>query len=187
MNKSKTLPPSRTVKWLVAVIVAVLLVAMSLFLLLGKQLGLDVRPGFLGSFAPFYADVNLIAQIILVVGLLIGFILIRAHKSDAHQYLKTSLVLFSLVMTVFFMGIKLMMLFTSGLSFNTIILIEVFHGELGTVAILAGLYLILRMNNLLPKALRIHWWKTLMRITFGLYLLVGIGGILLYVMLYVIA
>lgn len=88
MNKSKTLPPSRTVKWLVAVIVAVLLVAMSLFLLLGKQLGLDVRPGFLGSFAPFYADVNLIAQIILVVGLLIGFILIRAHKSDAHQYLR---------------------------------------------------------------------------------------------------
>jgi hypothetical protein len=184
MNKSKTLPPSRTVKWLVAVIVAVLLVAMSLFLLLGKQLGLDVRPGFLGTFAPFYADVNLIAQIFLVVGLIIGFILIRAHKSGAHQFLKTSLVLFSLVMTVFFMGIKLVMLLASGLSFSPIVLVEIFHGMMGTLAILAGLFLILRMNDALPKALRISWWITLMRITFGLYLLVGIGGIVLYFLLY---
>lgn len=185
MNRSKTLPPFRRAKWLVAVIVAVLLVAMSLFLLLGKRLGLDVRPGFLGTFAPFYADVNLIAQIFLILGLLVGFILIRAHKSGAHQYLKTSLVLFSLVMTVFFMGGKLMMLLASGLSFSPIILVEGFHGLMGTLSILAGLFLILRMNNALPKAMRITWWKNLMRITFGLYLLVGIGGIALYALLYI--
>lgn len=185
MNKSKTLLPSRTVKWLVAVIVAVLLVAMSLFLSLGKQLGLDVRPGFLGTFAPFYADVNLVAQIIFIVGLLIGYILIRAHKSGAHQYLKTSLVLFSIVMTVFFMGIKFKMLLASGFSFSPIILVEVFHGLMGTLAILAGLFLILRMNNALPKTLRITWWKNLMRITFVLYLFVGVGGIALYFLLYI--
>jgi hypothetical protein len=185
MNKSKNMPLSRTVKWLVAVIVAVLLVAISLFLLLGKRLGLDVRPGFFGTFAPFYADVNLVAQIILIVGLLIGFFLIRAHKSAAHQYLKTSLVLFSLVMTVFFMGVKLIQLLSFGLSFSLIVLVEIFHGFMGTLAILAGLFLILRMNNALPKNLRIAWWKNLMRITFGLYLLVGVGGITLYFLLYI--
>lgn len=186
MNKSNAPSPSRTVKWLVAILVTVLLLAMSIFLLLGKRLGLEARPGFLGTFAPFYSDVNVIAQILLVVGLIIGFLLIRAHKTNAHQYLKTSLVLFSLVMTVFFMGVKLFQLLSSGLSFSLIVLVEIFHGFLGTLAILAGLFLILRMNNALPKALRISWWKNLMRITFGLYLLVGLGGIVLYILMYVL-
>jgi hypothetical protein len=185
MNRSRTPLSSRAAKWLVAVIVAVLLVVTSLFLLLGKRLGLEVRPGFLGTFAPFYADVNLIAQIVLLIGLLVGFILIRAHKSGAHQYLKTSLVLFSVVMTVFFMGGKLIMLLASGVSFSPIILVEGFHGLMGTLSILAGLFLILRMNNALPNPMRITWWKNLMRITFGLYLLVGIGGVALYVLLYI--
>jgi hypothetical protein len=56
---------------------------------------------------------------------------------------------------------------------------------MGTLSILAGLFLILRMNNALPNPMRITWWKNLMRITFGLYLLVGIGGVALYVLLYI--
>ena len=49
-----------------------------------------------------------------------------------------------------------------------------------------AVYILLRMNGLLPKALRIKWWKNLMRFTLGMYLLVGLFGLATYVVWYVI-
>jgi plastocyanin len=60
------------------------------------------------------------------------------------------------------------------------------HSALGGLAVLAAVTILLRMNKLLPKALRFRGWKNLMRLTLGLYWLVGLFGIGTYLVWYVL-
>ncbi len=58
------------------------------------------------------------------------------------------------------------------------------HGIAGAVAEGLGLYLLLLMHSLLPAPLRASNFRLLMRLTFGLWLLVFAGGATMYVTTY---
>jgi len=155
--------------------------ALTALLLLGADLqGWAETPGFLGPYAPLIADVNLVAQVLLIVVLIVGLVAIKRRNTPAHRNLQTALVLFNVLLIVFIMAGRFFLLYSPG-SVGWPVLA---HGILGLCAIGCGIYLILIMNNRLPKRWRTKKWKGMMRVTWVLFLLVAVGGFILYRMLY---
>ena len=169
---------------LVAIVIGLGLLGTALFLILGRRFGLDARPGFFGTYAPLYSDINLVVEILMVIGLTIGCVLIRNGYRSGHQYMQTAMVLLNLVMTIFFMGIIFGQLLKPGLTFSVSIIAEIAHGIVGMVAILTGLFLLLQMNDLLPKSWRVKNWKNLMRFAFWAYYAVAVGGLIVYTLFF---
>lgn len=175
--------PDRKLKRTLILMLVVGLAAASIFLALGGPTGLALRPGIFGTRANLWSDINLIAQFVLLTGLGVGYFLARSGNITAHQYNQTTWVFFNLVLTVFIMIVAYYENVVPGLPGNlrqAHALVSTIHGLLGLTAIFCGLYLILRMNKWIPERWRIKWWKRLMRITLGLYWLVGLLGLALY-------
>jgi len=164
----------------IAAILTILgLAGMTAFLIWGTSTGFAYHQGFLGTSAPYFADFNLVCQSALLVGLSIGFVLARLKKISAHQYNQTAWVLLHVLLIIIFMDRRFRSLVVPGIatSFNTAFLIlPTIHAVTGTLAAIFGLFLILRMNDLMPRFLRISWWKGLMRVTLVSYwITIGLG------------
>lgn len=190
MMRSNEWVPSRATKVLIAAVVGLALIGLALFLILGRNRGLANQPGFLGTRGSLFADLNLVAQILLLVGLTIGFGFARLGNISAHQYNQTSWVFFNIVLVIFIMIVSFYRQVVPGIPeklLRTYYTISTIHAVLGGITILFAIYLVLRMNALLPKALRgtKRWWKNLMRVTLGMYWLVGLFGIGTYYFWYV--
>jgi plastocyanin/uncharacterized membrane protein YozB (DUF420 family) len=181
--------PASSVKIAVAVVVGLLVVGTAVFVVVQRNAtSLGGGPGFLGTRAGLFADLNLLAEIVLLVGLLVGYGFARRGNIPAHQYNQTAWVLFNIVLTVFIMAVVFSRQVTPGIPEKlgeAYTLTSTLHAVLGTVTILCGIYILLRMNKLLPKALRVSWWKNLMRVTLGLYWLTGLFGLGTYYVWYI--
>ena len=144
------------------------------------------QPGFFGTNARLLSDLNLSLQLLMAAALVIAVLLARRGNYRAHQLIMTAVVLVNLVAIAFVMG--------SGFADQVLAdpapgaesqrLSPLLHGIAGTVAEALGIYLLLRMYEVLPGPLRIANFKLLMRLTFGLWLLVVAGGVALYVSVY---
>ena len=148
----------------------------------GQPVSPRVR-GFLALKANLFSDLNLIAQVILLIGLTLGMVLARRGHITAHQYNQMGWVLFNIVLTIFIMVVAYYEYVIPGLpgvlsqSFG---IVSTLHAALGLLAISCGVYLILRMNQRIPNKWRIKGWKRMMRLTLALYLLVGVLGLGIY-------
>ncbi|HYN87953.1 MAG TPA: DUF420 domain-containing protein, partial [Ardenticatenaceae bacterium] len=144
------------------------------------------RPGFLGTNARFLADLNLVLQILMAVVLVIGFFFIRRGNWRAHKYNQTIVVLTNLVLIIFIMVNTLVtqVLPESNQVGERRVWIPMLHGIMGLVAEILGIYLILRMNDLIPSALRVKNFKRVMRVTLALWLLTAAVGVWVYTTLY---
>jgi uncharacterized membrane protein YozB (DUF420 family) len=123
--------------------------------------------GFPGTAAPLYADLTLLLEMAMGVGLLVGAVLARLGRFRGHAWCQASIVLLNVVL------IGLTMLPT----FHRLILprlpsrigkpyyaLAAAHGGLGIVAELGGLYILLAAGtNLLPEKFRIKRYKFWMR------------------------
>lgn len=126
-----------------------------------------MREGFLGTAAPFPADVVLLLEIAMGVGLLIGGWMARRQQFRQHAWCQSTIVLLNLAV------IAIMMI----PSFWTSVLpkiparlgrayyaIATAHATLGTVTELVGLYVLLSAGtSLLPEKIRITNYKLWMR------------------------
>ncbi len=199
-NLPKPGTPSRTVKIAIAAVIGLVLVGAGIFIVVQRNAtSLGGGPGLLGTRAGLFADLNLIAEIVLLLGLLTGFIFARvgnapANKANreawisAHQYNQTGWVLFNILLTVFIMAMVFFRQVAPGIPDNlrgAYGAISTIHAGLGTLTLFCGVYILLRMNRLLPKPLRIAWWKNLMRVTLALYWIVGLFGFGTYYVWYV--
>ena len=164
------------------------LVGTSIFLAWGIVTGIATRPGIFGTKAYLFSDLNLIAQILLLLGLGVGSYFARKGNISAHRYVQTGMVLFSIVLTCFIMippFLKYTLPEIPGNLSTDYNLVSTIHGMMGLFAISCGVYLLLQMNNLIPVRWRVPWWKNLMRITFALYWIVGLLGLATYYLWYV--
>ncbi len=186
--KNQAKEPSRQTKRLLALGLAIALIALSVFLALGGPTGIAARPGIFGTKANLFADLNLIAQIVLLTGLSLGMVMARRGNITAHQYNQTAWVLFNIVLTLFIMVVAYVEYVVPGMprvlgqAFG---IVSTIHAALGLLAIACGVYLILRMNQLLPPKWRIKGWKRMMRLTLVSYLLVGVLGLGIYYVWYI--
>lgn len=126
------------------------------------------------------ADINLVAQMLILAGLLVGFGLARARRFDQHGNVQTAMVLLNLVLIVFVMVPSFVdYVIAGGTVTGRVAQLMTIHGLLGLVAAVAGLYLILRMRTgLIPAPLRVRDVKSVMRGTLALWtalVLLGVG------------
>ena len=132
------------------------------------------------------ADVNLAAQLLLLAGLILGFVYARQKRFDRHANVQTAMVLLNLVfiasiMTPSFYGYVV----AGGSTTGTIARLMIGHGVLGIVVEGFATYLILRMRtHLIPKRLRIGNIKVAMRLTLALWALLVLLGVGIYIVRY---
>jgi hypothetical protein len=142
-----------------------------------------------GLFGPgiLSAEVNLVLEAVLVLGLTFGFYLARTGKIEAHRVNQTTWVLVNAVLVALIMAPSIQQAGVDNLSQlgEARIALAWLHAAIGTFAVVSGLWLLLQMNGLLPRNLHITWWKNLMRATLAAYWAVALLGVGLYKFWYV--
>ena len=137
--------------------------------------------GFLGP-AKRLADVNLLLQIALVLGLTFGAVLARKGRIEAHRVNQTIWVLVNAALVALIMvgSMRTFKLAHWSDLANTGNLVIVVHGIVGTLTLAAGLWLVLQMNDLLPAGWHVRGWKRLMQLTLAGYWIMALLGIATY-------
>src|SRR5690349_22188242 len=166
---------------------AVVMVAGSLAWIAGIWIsGLEGVRGFFGL-GPLIADANLILEVFLVAGVSYGFVLARRGNIDAHQVNQTTWValnlgLIALVMTGSMQDVRIAK--TADLA-DWRIAVTWLHAAAGTLTAAAGLWIVLQMNDVLPRSLHVPFWRILMRAALAGYWLTALLGFLTYYFWYI--
>ncbi len=145
--------------------------------------------GLLGTAAPLYADLTLLLEIAMGVGLLIGALLVRLRRFRGHAWCQSVIVLLNLAVIVLTMipsfraHVSPKIPLKLGKSYYAL---ASAHAALGSIAELGGLYILLAVGtNLLPKRLRILRYKFWMRMVLAAWWLVLFLGMATYTRWYI--
>jgi uncharacterized membrane protein YozB (DUF420 family) len=145
--------------------------------------------GFLGTYAGFGADLNLLIQIAMGVALLAGSWLARAKRYRAHGACQSAVLILNLFLIALVMwpAFHQQVLPRIPARLNRAhFAIATAHGALGALAEMFGLYIVLVAGtNLLPRSWRIQRWKLWMRAELALWWIVLVMGIATYFIWYV--
>ena len=170
-----------------AIVTAAVMVAGSLAWVIGIDLAdMEGKPGFFGP-GPLIADANLILEIFLVTGLSYGFLLARRGNIDAHQVNQTTWVILNvgLIALVMAGSMQDVGIANAGDLADWRVGVTWLHAGAGTLTALAGLWIVLQMNDVLPRGLHVSWWKNLMRAALAGYWLTALLGFATYYFWYV--
>jgi uncharacterized membrane protein YozB (DUF420 family) len=144
--------------------------------------------GFLGTWASFTADLNLLIQVAMGVALLVGAFLARTKRYTAHAACQAAVLILNLPMIAFLMWPSFHARVLPKLSAHfgkRYDAIAATHGALGAVAELFGLYILLVAGtNILPRSWRLHRWKLWMRIELAPWWVLLLTGISTYYIWY---
>ena len=137
--------------------------------------------GFLGP-GSLLADLNLVLEVLLVLGLTAGMLLARRGRIEAHRVNQTiwSLVNVGLVATAMVPSLKNAKLGSLADLARWSAALPWLHAAVGSLTVVAALWLVLQMNDVLPASVHVSWWKTLMRLTLAGYWIVALLGIAIY-------
>jgi len=145
--------------------------------------------GFLGSWAGFGADINLLIQIAMGIALLAGTWLARAKRYRAHGACQSAVLILNLflIASVMWPAFHQQVLPKIPARLNKAhFAVATAHGALGVGAEIFGLYIVLVAGtNLLPKSWRIQRWRLWMRVELALWWIALATGIATYFVWYV--
>jgi uncharacterized membrane protein YozB (DUF420 family) len=155
---------------------------------LTTQAGL-LGQGFLGTQAPFYADLVLVLEIAMAFALLAGAFLARRKRYRAHACCQSFIVLLNLIVVLLVMvpsfRVRVVPKIPARLGATSYSLATA-HAGLGSMAEIAGIYLLLAAGtNLLPQKLRLVRYKLWMRGVLVLWWIVLLLGCATYARWYV--
>ena len=165
-----------------AIVTAAVMVAGSLAWVIGIGLaGMEAKPGFFGP-GPLIADANLILEIFLVAGITYGFMLARRGNIDAHQINQTTWVILNIGLIALVMAGSMedVKIDKAAHLADWRVGVTWLHAGAGTLTALAGSWIVLQMNNVLPRSLHVSWWKNLMRAALAGYWLTAFLGFATY-------
>ena len=145
--------------------------------------------GFLGTGAPFQADVNLLVQVMMGVALTAGVLLAKRQRYRAHGICQTTVLLLNLLMIGLVMWPSFQRQVSPRVSralHKAYYAVPAIHAALGITAELLGLYIVLVAGtNVLPVSMRFKNWKRWMRAEFVLWFVVLTSGIGTYYAWYI--
>jgi uncharacterized membrane protein YozB (DUF420 family) len=145
--------------------------------------------GFLGTGAPFGADLNLVVQLIMGLALIAGVLLAKQKRYTAHGICQTTVLLLNLLMIELVMWPSFQQQVKPALSkvlHKWYYEAATIHALLGIAAELLGLYIVIVAGtNLLPRRLRFKRWKLWMRTELVLWAIVLVSGVGTYCAWYV--
>lgn len=145
--------------------------------------------GFLGTDASIVADVSLVISLLVALLLTAGVALALQRRYEAHRWVQTVAVALNLILVLtvmtgsFFLGVA------PGLPRRApepYFAIGLIHGLIGLFAAVFGVFVALRGNELVPRALKFSNYKLFMRVAYGAYMLATLAGLWLYWAWYVV-
>lgn len=142
--------------------------------------------GLLGTKASLGADIALIGSIVVAITFTVGAWLARRGQYEAHRWVQTVAALVNLLLVL---GIMIPALINVDPTENVTLPPSAFlymtgHEILGAAALLFGLFVVLRGNNLVPARLKFRNYKPYMRWAYGLYIAATLIGVAVYAVLY---
>jgi uncharacterized membrane protein YozB (DUF420 family) len=142
--------------------------------------------GILGTRAHLGADLALIGSILVAIAFTVGAWLARRGQYEAHRWVQTIAAVVNLLLVL---GIMIPALINVDPAENVDLPGSAFlsmtgHEIVGTVALLFGLFVVLRGNNLVPERFKFRNYKPYMRWAYGLYMAATLVGIAVYAVLY---
>jgi uncharacterized membrane protein YozB (DUF420 family) len=148
-----------------------------------------LNDGFLGTAAPRYADLVLLLEIVMGVGLLIGAVLARMQRFRHHAWCQSVIVLLNLIVIVLVMvpsfHDQVIPKIPAKLG-KAYYALATTHAALGSVAEIGGLYVLLAAGTkILPPKFRITKYKVWMRSVLVLWWLVLLLGLATYTRWYI--
>ena len=145
-------------------------------------------PGFLGTRAPFYSDLSLILTLITAVLFTAGVQLARRKHYQAHRWIQTTAACLNALVVIVIMIRSFLTYILPGIPGKLLVGtygITTVHAAFGMLGLLLGLFVVLRANGLVPEGLRFTNYKLFMRISYGLYMLATLIGVIVYITVYV--
>ena len=141
------------------------------------------QPGFFGTSANFAADFTLVMMIFIAALFTIGVFLAIRKKYDAHRWVQTTAAILNAIMVSWMMILPYRDFVAPGLPAQLsekFYAITTLHAFVGLFALTFGLFVTLRGNGLVPKALKFKNYKGFMRVAYGMYMLTTLLGIWVY-------
>ena len=146
-------------------------------------------PGFLGTNAPFISDLSLTLILLTAVMFTIGWQLARRKRYEAHRWVQTVTAIINAIVVLSIMINSYVTHILPGIPSKLLegdFAVTTIHAIIGTMGLLFGIFVVLRGNNLVPKALRFKSYKPFMRTAYALYMLSTLLGVVVYVLTFVL-
>jgi uncharacterized membrane protein YozB (DUF420 family) len=145
-------------------------------------------PGFLGTNAPFRSDVTLVLILVTAVMFTIGWRLAVRKRYEAHQWVQTSAVILNTLVVLFIMVSSFLTHILPGIPAKLNqgdYAVTTVHAIVGVISLVLGIFIVLRGNKLVPKALRFKNYKLFMRTSYTLYMVATFLGVVVYILVFV--
>ena len=144
-------------------------------------------PGFLGTKANFGSDASLVVILIAAVLFTIGWKLAVRKQYKAHRWVQTAAACVNAIPVLGLMIGSFLVHILPGipgkLGEGTYAVTTV-HAIVGLIGLVLGVFVTLRGNELVPKALRFANYKLFMRSSYALYMLATLMGVILYAVVF---
>ncbi len=149
--------------------------------------GLLDGAGPVATKAPLGADVSLVLMVLAAVLFTIGWRLAVRRRFAAHRWVQTSAVALNAVVVAAWMVRSLVRNVLPGIPAKLgqgSYAVATVHACVGVVAVVLGVFVVLRASELVPRRLRFTNYKRFMRASYALYLLATLTGVILFVVAY---
>jgi uncharacterized membrane protein YozB (DUF420 family) len=146
-------------------------------------------PGFLGTHAPFISDLTLILILCTAVLFTIGWQMARRKRFEIHRWIQTATVCLNSVVVLSVMIRSFLVHILPGIPGRLLqgdYAVTTFHAIVGSLGLLLGIFVMLRGNGLVPRALRFRHYKPFMRTAYILYMLATLIGVIVYTEAFII-
>ena len=146
-------------------------------------------PGFLGTRAPFLSDLSLTLILLTAIMFTIGWQLARHRQYETHRWVQT---ITAIINAIVVLGVMIKSYITHILPGIPGKLLEgdygvtTVHAIVGMIGLLLGIFVVLRGNELVPKALRFKNYKAFMRTSYAFYMLATLLGVIVYILAFVL-
>lgn len=150
--------------------------------------GLLDAPGFLGTHASFRSDATLVLILVTAVLFTFGWQLAVRKRYEAHRWVQTlSATLNAIVVLITMISAFLIHILPGipGKLNEGDYAVTSVHALVGMVGLVLGVFVVLRGNKLVPKALQFKNYRLFMRISYALYMLATLIGVVVYMFVYV--
>ena len=141
------------------------------------------QPGFLGTSANWAADMTLVASVLVALILSVGAMMAVWGRYSIHRVLQTTGVIINAVLVAWMMILPYRDFVAPGIPQRldeSFYWVTTLHAAVGLSALVFGLFVALRGNGLMIRALQFSNYKLFMRISYSLYMLATLIGIWVY-------
>ena len=149
--------------------------------------GLFLEPGVIGATAHFGAKASLVATVLAAVLFTIGWRLAVRKHYVAHRWVQTGAACLNAIPVLAWMIRSFVVYLLPGLPGKLgqgSYALATVHAIVGAIGLVLGVFVVLRGNELVPKRLRFANYKPFMRVSYSLYMLATLLGVILYIVTY---